>query len=42
MGDAIAQCGADILVQCLVNHGVDVVFAYQGGASMLILSLHCI
>ncbi len=41
MADAIAQCGADILVQCLVNHGVDV-FAYQGGASMLILSLHCI
>jgi acetolactate synthase I/II/III large subunit len=26
--------GADILVQCLVNHGVDVVFAYPGGASM--------
>src|SRR5262249_39077061 len=29
-----AQSGADILVQCLVNHGVDVVFAYPGGASM--------
>src|SRR6516225_7651005 len=26
--------GADILIQCLVNHGVDVVFAYPGGASM--------
>src|SRR5437588_2803966 len=28
------QTGADILVQCLVNHGVDVIFAYPGGASM--------
>src|SRR6058998_1436460 len=28
------QLGADILVQCLVNHGVEVVFAYPGGASM--------
>ncbi|MBL8797816.1 MAG: biosynthetic-type acetolactate synthase large subunit [Planctomycetia bacterium] len=27
-------CGADILVQCLVNQGVEVVFAYPGGASM--------
>ena len=27
-------CGADILVQSLVNHGVEVVFAYPGGASM--------
>lgn len=26
--------GADILVQSLVDHGVDVVFAYPGGASM--------
>jgi len=26
--------GADILVQSLINHGVDVVFAYPGGASM--------
>src|SRR5437016_6129524 len=26
--------GADILVQCLVNNGVEVVFAYPGGASM--------
>jgi acetolactate synthase-1/2/3 large subunit len=28
------QTGADILVQCLINHGVDTVFAYPGGASM--------
>src|SRR5207302_1696612 len=28
------QSGAEILVQCLVNHGVDTVFAYPGGASM--------
>jgi acetolactate synthase-1/2/3 large subunit len=28
------QSGADILVQCLLKHGVDVVFAYPGGASM--------
>src|SRR5687767_15519120 len=28
------QSGADILVQCLVNHGVDLVFASPGGASM--------
>src|SRR5262245_6098374 len=26
--------GAQILIQCLLNHGVDVVFAYPGGASM--------
>jgi acetolactate synthase-1/2/3 large subunit len=26
--------GADILVQCLMNHGVDTLFAYPGGASM--------
>jgi acetolactate synthase-1/2/3 large subunit len=26
--------GADVLVQCLVNHGVEAVFAYPGGASM--------
>jgi acetolactate synthase-1/2/3 large subunit len=31
---AMPQSGADILVQCLVNHGVEVVFAYPGGASM--------
>src|SRR5262249_43092849 len=28
------MCGSDILVQCLINHGVEVVFAYPGGASM--------
>src|ERR1700675_4500665 len=28
------QSGADILVESLVNHGVEVVFAYPGGASM--------
>jgi acetolactate synthase-1/2/3 large subunit len=27
-------CGADILVECLIRHGVEVVFAYPGGASM--------
>ena len=26
--------GADILVQSLINEGVDVIFAYPGGASM--------
>src|SRR6188472_163587 len=26
--------GADILVQSLVNHGIEVIFAYPGGASM--------
>jgi acetolactate synthase-1/2/3 large subunit len=30
----VKQTGADILVQCLVNHGVEVIFAYPGGASM--------
>src|SRR5581483_2378396 len=30
----VPQSGADILVQCLVNQGVEVVFAYPGGASM--------
>src|SRR5438105_13074533 len=30
----LAQAGADILVQCLLNHGVEVVFACPGGASM--------
>src|SRR5919198_6624281 len=38
MGEPVASpklsSGADILVQCLLNHGVDVVFAYPGGASM--------
>jgi acetolactate synthase-1/2/3 large subunit len=32
--NAPSQSGADILVQCLINHGVDIVFAYPGGASM--------
>jgi acetolactate synthase-1/2/3 large subunit len=32
--NATPQSGADVLVQCLLNHGVDVVFAYPGGASM--------
>lgn len=26
--------GAEVLVECLVREGVDVVFAYPGGASM--------
>ena len=26
--------GADIVVQSLVNHGVDTIFAYPGGASI--------
>src|SRR5580704_15928540 len=26
--------GADVLVESLVRHGVDVIFAYPGGASM--------
>src|SRR5438270_12668249 len=32
--NAPQQSGADILVQCLLNNGVEVVFAYPGGASM--------
>lgn len=32
--DAQLMSGADILVKSLVDHGVDVVFAYPGGASM--------
>jgi acetolactate synthase-1/2/3 large subunit len=28
------QTGADVLVECLVRHGVEVIFAYPGGASM--------
>src|SRR5213596_3894688 len=28
------QLGCDILVQSLINHGVDTIFAYPGGASM--------
>src|SRR5438067_7454026 len=31
---APAVSGADILVECLVRHGVDTIFAYPGGASM--------
>ena len=31
---ASLQSGADILVECLLRHGVDTVFAYPGGASM--------
>jgi acetolactate synthase-1/2/3 large subunit len=35
MGDSKKpQSGASILVECLINHGVEVVFAYPGGASM--------
>jgi acetolactate synthase-1/2/3 large subunit len=30
----VPLAGADILVRCLLHHGVDVVFAYPGGASM--------
>ena len=29
--------GADIVVQCLVNHGVDTIFAYPGGS---VIPLH--
>ena len=32
--DAQLMSGADILVQTLVEHGVKIVFAYPGGASM--------
>jgi acetolactate synthase-1/2/3 large subunit len=32
--DSQFMCGADILVKALVDHGVDVIFAYPGGASM--------
>jgi acetolactate synthase-1/2/3 large subunit len=28
------QTGADVLVECLARHGVEVIFAYPGGASM--------
>jgi len=31
---ATLQCGADIVVESLIRHGVDVIFAYPGGASM--------
>jgi acetolactate synthase I/II/III large subunit len=33
-GAEVPQSGADILVECLLRHGVEVVFAYPGGASM--------
>ena len=32
--DSTKMSGADILVQTLIRHGVDTVFAYPGGASM--------
>ena len=31
--DAVIS-GADVVVESLINHGVDVIFAYPGGASM--------
>src|SRR5438874_3274766 len=31
---ATPRTGANILVECLIRQGVDVVFAYPGGASM--------
>jgi acetolactate synthase-1/2/3 large subunit len=30
----LPRTGAEVLVACLVRHGVDVIFAYPGGASM--------
>src|SRR5271155_5848455 len=33
-GNGTPMNGADILVQTLVRHGVDTIFAYPGGASM--------
>src|SRR6266513_4675151 len=32
--DTQLMSGADILVESLINHGVDTIFAYPGGASM--------
>src|SRR5437763_12204977 len=32
--NAVPMSGADILVESLIRHGVEVVFAYPGGASM--------
>jgi acetolactate synthase-1/2/3 large subunit len=32
--NAVPMSGSDILVECLIRHGVEVVFAYPGGASM--------
>src|SRR5207237_9667881 len=34
MSQSVAMSGADILVESLIRHGVEVVFAYPGGASM--------
>jgi thiamine pyrophosphate-dependent acetolactate synthase large subunit-like protein len=34
---ATLPSGADVLLQCLVRHGVEVVFAYPGGAALPIL-----
>src|SRR5262245_61654578 len=31
---SLPMSGADILVQCLLNQGVETIFAYPGGASM--------
>ena len=31
---ATPQSGAEILLKCLIDHGVDVVFAYPGGATL--------
>lgn len=36
-GENAAPSGADVLLQCLVRHGVEVVFAYPGGAALPIL-----
>ena len=32
--DSQLMLGADILVKALVDHGVEIIFAYPGGASM--------
>jgi acetolactate synthase I/II/III large subunit len=34
MAEPTLMSGSDILVECLIRHGVEVVFAYPGGASM--------
>lgn len=31
---ATRPCGADVLLECLIRHGVDLVFAYPGGATL--------
>ncbi len=33
-GSGLPMSGADILVQSIIDHGVEIVFAYPGGASM--------